>query len=154
MRNGPAGQRPAVVEPAAAAVGLRLAGRPVPETGTVDAAIGAPWLGKLPVSWYRNLSLGPSHGLMVALVSYVDASGNDLAAGRTVAGTGGIAADGEVHRIGGLVAKAEAARQVGADVLLFPASQQTELSGFDPGGMQLLPVWTVSGAIAALETTA
>jgi hypothetical protein len=149
LRGGPAAKRPTVVEPAAASVGLRLAGRPVPDTD-VDAAIGAPWLGALPVSWYRNLSLGASHGLMVALVSYVDGSGVDLAAGRSIAGTGGISADGTVRPITGLVAKATAARRIGADVLLYPATQRAELSTFDAGPMRLIPVYTLTEAVAAL----
>jgi len=90
---------------------------------------------------------------MVALMTYADASGRDLAGGLTVAGTGGIRSDGSVSRIGGLRAKAEAAREVGADVLLFPAEQAAVLAGFDPGTMHLLPVSTLDEAIAALVTT-
>ncbi len=149
LHDGRASRRPAVVEPAAAAVGLRLAGR-APTAGGVDAAIGGPFVSTLPVTWYRNLSLGTSHGLMVALVSYASESDIDLAAGRSIAGTGGINGDGTVRTIGDLPAKARAARQIGADILLFPASQSSELAGFEPGVMQLVPVTTLAGAVAAL----
>ena len=57
-----------------------------------------------------------------------------------------------MSRIGGLRAKAEAAREVGADVLLFPAEQAAVLADFDPGTMRLLPVSTLDEAIAALVT--
>ncbi len=72
---------------------------------------------------------------------------------RTIAGTGGIRSDGSVSRVGGLVAKAEAAREVGADVMLFPAEQAAALADFDPGAMRLLPVATLDEAIAALVTS-
>jgi Lon protease-like protein len=151
LHDGPVAQRPTVVEPAAAAVGLRLAGHP---SANVHAAIGVPFAGSMPVSWFRHLSLGRSHGLMVALVSYVDSSGEDLARGRAIAGTGGINGDGTVRPIAGLRAKATAARRVGADVLLFPAGQEADLAGFDAGSMRLVPVTTISEAVAALSTAA
>ena len=124
--------------------------RPVEE---LDVAVGGRWALSAPGRWFRNLAVGRSHGLMVALMTYADASGRDLAGGLTIAGTGGIRSDGSVSRIGGLRAKAEAAREVGADVLLFPAEQAPVLAGFDPGTMHLLPVSTLDEAIAALVTT-
>lgn len=119
--------------------------------GELTAAIGGPLDRLPPVRWLRKLALGRSHGLMVALVTYADAADADLARGRHVAGTGSIRGDGSVGPIGGLAAKATAARDRGADVLLFPAEQHGELDGFDPGTMRLLPVATLDAAIAALE---
>ncbi len=222
MRGGRLAQRPAVNEPAAAAVGLRRAGWPIElgvvvevsdpldprlparavlaavngltltdraaweravgtlhtantlvtaggETiefgqalpfgrvdvidvpaGGLDAAVGGRLARTLPGTWFRHLSVGASHGLMVALVSFVHGSGQDLAAGRTIAGTGTIRGDGTVGTIKGLRAKATAAREIGADVLLFPARQVAELDGFDPGSMRLIPVSSLDEAIAAL----
>ena len=205
MREGRLAQRPAISEPAAAAVGLRRAGWPVEVTmvvevsdpladrlperavlaalnglalttrdewdtaihdlgavntitttsgdsfafdgptipfGRVDlielprdglrAAVGGRLARTLPGTWLRDLALGVSHGLMVALVSYVHGSGDDLAAGRAIAGTGTIRSDGSVGTIGGLVAKATAARDVGADVMLFPAVQAGNWPGSTP----------------------
>jgi hypothetical protein len=103
-----------------------------------------------PVDWFRNLALGSSHGSMVALTTYAQASGRDLAQGRHIAGTGGIRGDGTITRIGGLPAKAAAARRAGADVLFYPASQGYQLEGFDAGNMTLVPIETLEDAIAWL----
>jgi hypothetical protein len=116
----------------------------------LDVTVGGQLAGTLPGSWWRNLSLGSSHGLMVALVAYSYGADHDLARGRTIAGTGKILADGAVGAIGGLRSKAEAARRVGADVLLYPAQQAAHLTGFDAGSMELVPVTTLDEAIAAL----
>jgi hypothetical protein len=116
----------------------------------LDVTVGGRFAGTLPGSWWRNLSLGSSHGLMVALVAYSYGADHDLAGGRTIAGTGKILADGAVGAIGGLRSKAAAARAVGADVLLFPAQQAAQLAGFDAGTMELVPVTTLDEAIAAL----
>ena len=113
----------------------------------LDAAIAGPLTRLAPVSWFRNLSLGSSHGTMVALLAYTHASGGDLAQTRHIAGTGGIRGDGTVTRIGGLPSKARAAKRAGADVLLFPASQADELEPFEAGGMTLVPIETLDGAI-------
>lgn len=121
--------------------------------GNLDVTVGGRLARTLPGAWFRNLAVGSSHGLMVALVSYAYASGDDLAAGRTIAGTGRIRGDGVVGSIGDLWSKAVAARDVGADVLVFPAHQAELLEGFDPGGMRLLPVATLADAIAALSRT-
>jgi hypothetical protein len=117
----------------------------------LQASIAPPWARIAPVEWFRSLSLGSSHGMMVALMTYADASGHDLAQTRHIAGTGGIRGDGIVTRIGGLEAKAQAARRQGVDVLLFPASQAPELEGFDARGMQLVPITTLDDAIAYLD---
>jgi hypothetical protein len=113
----------------------------------LEAGITFGFMRLLPSGWLRNFSLGSSHGLMVALTTYADASGSDLAQGRHVAGTGGIRGDGMVTRIGSLPAKAHAAHRAGADVLLFPAVQAGELEDEDLGGVTLVPVRTLSEAI-------
>ena len=121
----------------------------VPAEG-LDATVGG-WLARTtPGRWFRNLAVGRSHGLMVALVAYAHASGEDLARGRTIAGTGSIAGNGSVGTIGGLRAKATAARRIGADNLLFPAEQVSQLHGFGPGTTLLVPVSTLDDAIEAL----
>jgi PDZ domain-containing secreted protein len=116
----------------------------------LDVLVGGALAATLPGAWYRNLSLGSSHGLMVALLAYVYGSGEELARGRTIAGTGKMLSDGTVGAIGGLGAKATAAREIGADVLLFPAQQADQLDGFDAGSMRLVPVASLDDAIAAL----
>jgi Lon-like protease len=116
----------------------------------VDAAVVGQ-LGRIaPVRWFRSLALGRSHGLMVALMTYADASGEDLAAGRHIAGTGGVNGEGTVTQISGLRSKARAAKRAGADVLVYPAVQHDELADFDPGSMELHPVLTLTEAIEGL----
>ena len=105
----------------------------------------------LPVDWFRELSLGSSHGSMVALTTYAQASGKDLAQGRHIAGTGGILGDGTITRIGGLEAKARAAHRAGAQVMLVPASQLYRLEDEHLPGMTLVPVETLEDAIRWLE---
>lgn len=104
-----------------------------------------------PYSWIRSMSMGSSHGLMVGLTTYASLADEDLAAGRHIAGTGRLLGDGTVGSIGGLQAKAGAARRSGADILLFPASQEHQLATFAPGSMRLVPVTTIDEAIAALR---
>ena len=118
----------------------------------LEASIGGRWARLAPVAWFRSLSLGRSHGMMVALLTYAQVADPDLARGRHIAGTGAIGGDGRVLRIGGLPTKAQAARQAGADILLFPASQAHELEGFDPGSMELVPIETLADAINHLSS--
>ncbi|MFP4514373.1 MAG: hypothetical protein ACLFRV_15640, partial [Acidimicrobiales bacterium] len=139
LRHGDDASRPQASEPAAVAVALRAAGQPQLEED-LDVAVGGR-LAATPIgAWYRSLALGRSHGLMVSLVTYAHASGEDLSRGQAIAGTGAIEPDGRVTRIGGLASKARAAVNAGAEVFLFPAEQAGELDGFDPGTMELVPV--------------
>jgi hypothetical protein len=117
----------------------------------IDARIGGRLAGTPMGRWFRGLALGRSHGLMVALVTYSHFSGDDVARGRTIAGTGGIRGDGTVMRIGGLRSKASAAIRLGADVLLVPAEQLHELSGLDHGRTQVIAVDHLDEAIEALR---
>lgn len=107
-----------------------------------------------PYSWIRSMSMGSSHGLIVGLTTYAAVSGEDLAAGRHIAGTGRLFGDGTVGTIGGLASKAGAARRQGADVLVVPAPQVDQLEGVDTGGMQVLAVTTIDDAIEQLRRTA
>lgn len=117
----------------------------------LNASIGGRIAEFAPIDWFRSLSLGYSHGLMVALVTYADAVDMPVPASVRIAGTGGVLGDGAVARVGGLRAKANAARRAGADVLFYPAAQAPQLEGFEPGGMELVPVETLADAIAWLE---
>lgn len=100
----------------------------------------------------RDLPVGASHTLIVAIASYQDASGEDLTRGRRVAATGALdPLTGAVNRIGGLRLKAEAAHQDGVNVLLFPAGQDDELRGLATPGMRRIGVGTLDEAIVALR---
>lgn len=150
LRAGPVTSRPVHVEPLATAVGMATAGVDVTLTEHVDAVIGGHGP---PYTWIRSMSMGSSHGLMVGLVTYAAVSGEDLAAGRHIAGTGQLSADGSVGHIGGLAAKVSGAHRAGVDVLLVPASQRHELDGLEPGGMRILSVDSLKDAIHQLRAT-
>lgn len=64
---------------------------------------------------------GPSAGLMFTLETYQLLSGENLRAGRQIAGTGTIAPDGKVGSIGGIDKKVLAASEAGATVFFAPA---------------------------------
>lgn len=118
----------------------------------IRAVVGGRLATTPPISWFRDMGLGGSHGLILALATYAHVADPQLAAGLHVAATGGVRSDGSVTRIGGLPTKAEAAKRAGVDVLFFPASQVPELIGFNPGSMELVPVLNLGEAVAHLES--
>lgn len=117
----------------------------------IDAVVGGRLALTPPFSWFRDMAMGRSHGLIVALTTYAHMVDPYLADGLHVAATGGIRSDGTVTRIGGLPAKAEAAKRSGVDVFFFPAAQSPELVGFKAGRMELVPVFALSDAVGYLE---
>lgn len=101
----------------------------------------------------RDLPVGASHTLMVALAAYAHASGERLAPGWILAGTGALdPLTGAVTRVGGLRLKAAAAHLDGATLLLYPAVQHDELEGLRTPGMRRIGVRSLGEAIATLET--
>ncbi len=97
---------------------------------------------------------GPSAGLMIAVTVFDKAEGDvDLAAGRVVAGTGSLAEDGRVGRVGGIRLKVLAADLQDADLFLAPAVQLAEArSGLPPrSDMQVLGVATFDDAVRVLR---
>ncbi|HVL99397.1 MAG TPA: PDZ domain-containing protein [Egibacteraceae bacterium] len=96
---------------------------------------------------------GPSAGLLIALTVFDKASPEDLAAGRRIAGTGGVTADGTVTPIGGIGLKVVAAAAEGADVFLAPAVQVEEASAALPAGspLQVVGVATFEEALHVLR---
>jgi PDZ domain-containing protein len=96
---------------------------------------------------------GPSAGLLIALTVYDKVDPVDLAAGRRVAGTGTIAPDGTVGRIGGIRQKVVAAHRERADVFMAPASQADDARHAVPRGsdLQVIAVRDFRDAVAALE---
>ena len=95
---------------------------------------------------------GSSAGMMFALGIIDELTPGSLNGGAKVAGTGEITAAGEVGRIGGIVQKAYAARDSGAEWLLLPTSNCDELSGHVPDGIREVTVETLDDALAALAT--
>ena len=95
---------------------------------------------------------GPSAGLMFALAIYDKISPGDLAAGRIIAGTGTIDAHGGVGPIGGLQEKIAGAVRDHAEVFIMPRANCVDLT--EPVGVQVIPVATLTEAVAALGTLA
>lgn len=135
---------PAAVEGGDPRIGVSVETVPFDEALPVDVAVDGGRVG------------GPSGGLMIALSVYDLVDGADLAAGREIAGTGTIDADGSIGPIGGIELKVLAAHGVGADVFLAPEGQGEAARGALPGGsdLQILEVATADEAVEALSEVA
>lgn len=99
---------------------------------------------------------GPSAGLMLALAIYDMVDDIDLAAGRRIAGTGTLAADGTVGPIENIDLKVPAALAQGAQVFVAPAAQADEARSAVPegGDLTVVGVDTFDDARTALRRTA
>lgn len=97
---------------------------------------------------------GSSAGMMFALGIIDELTPGELNGGADVAGTGEITATGEVGRIGGVVQKAYAARDSGADWFLVPTGNCDDLYGHVPDGLREIAVNTLDDSIAALKAIA
>ncbi len=93
---------------------------------------------------------GPSAGLMVAITMFDLLSEEDLLAGRVVAGTGSLDADGRVGPVGGVPEKLRAAQRAGAELVLVPAPQLGLLEGRIPDDLEVIGVNDLDEALAAL----
>ena len=94
---------------------------------------------------------GPSAGLMFALAIIDKLTPANLTAGRFIAGTGEIEADGTVDPIGGIQQKMAGARAAGATIFLTPAQNCPDTSGAVPAGLRVVKVSNLSGAIRDLR---
>ncbi|HSN44605.1 MAG TPA: S16 family serine protease [Propionibacteriaceae bacterium] len=95
--------------------------------------------------------VGPSAGLIFSLGIFNLIDPGDLMAGRKVAGTGEISAEGVVKPIGGLQEKIRGAELAGSEVFLIPADNCRDLEGLQ-SPMTLVKVATLQDAIGALES--
>lgn len=95
---------------------------------------------------------GPSAGLFFALAIHDTLTPGPLTGGETVAGTGSLAADGTVGKIGGVQQKIAASREAGAGLFLVPAGNCDEAEGARNGDMRLVRVENLSDALTSLET--
>lgn len=140
---------------------------PVDVKVTPEVIDGAPRLGVIPETVNPRVSLpvavdvttgpvgGPSAGLMIALTVYDSVlPGVDLAAGRTVAGTGTIDQSGVVGPVGGAGLKVIAAHRSGAAIFLAPRANLAEARAALPEGssLKIVGVETFSDAREALES--
>ena len=94
---------------------------------------------------------GPSAGLIFALGIVEKLEPGSLSAGRFVAGTGEISADGSVQPIGGIQQKVVAARRAGAVLFLVPAANCPDAAANAPEGLQLARVEGLADALEALD---
>jgi Lon-like protease len=93
---------------------------------------------------------GPSAGLMLALTVYDLVDPGDLAAGRTIAGTGTIDISGRVGAVGGVAQKVAAAEEAGAEVFLVPAAEAGQARKAAGTRLKVTSVQTMDDAVAAL----
>jgi PDZ domain-containing protein len=92
---------------------------------------------------------GPSAGMMFALGIVDKLTPGDLTGGRFIAGTGEIAADGEVSAIGGIAQKMAGARRDHASYFLAPQANCADVrQAHIPSGLQVIKVSTLHQAIA------
>ena len=106
---------------------------------------------EFPIAFTLDTVGGPSAGLMFTLGLIDKLSPADLAAGKHIAGTGTIDAEGKVGPIGGIRQKLAGARNAGAELFLMPKSHCAEAAGHAPDGLTVTPVETVTEAVDALK---
>lgn len=97
--------------------------------------------------------VGPSAGLVFSLAIYDKITETDVVAGRDIAGTGTIKADGDVGPIGGIQEKIAGADDAGSEIFLVPAENCTDL-GEVRTDMVLVKVDALSDAISSLQALA
>ncbi|SFS15502.1 PDZ domain-containing protein [Agrococcus baldri] len=97
---------------------------------------------------------GPSAGMMFALGIVDELTPGAMTAGTAWAGTGTIAALGDVGPIGGIVQKLHGAVDAGATHFLAPVENCAEVVGHIPDGLTVFAVDTLDDAITAVETVA
>lgn len=94
---------------------------------------------------------GPSAGTAFALGIVDKLTDGKLTGGRTIAVTGTIDADGQVGAIGGVIQKMAGARRAGVTYFLLPKANCAEALTAVPHGLRLVPLSTLSSAVAALK---
>lgn len=93
---------------------------------------------------------GPSAGLIFAVGVIEKMTAEDLLRGRKIAGTGTISVNGKVGAIGGIEEKMIGASRIGATIFLAPRENCPDIKHV-PKGLKVIPVSTLSEAIAALR---
>lgn len=96
---------------------------------------------------------GPSAGLVFALSIYDTLTPGSLTDGRSIAGSGTIAADGSVGPIGHIAQKIVGARDAGATLFLVPPDNcdSAVTAAVDPDEIRLVRAPTLASAIDSLE---
>jgi PDZ domain-containing protein len=94
---------------------------------------------------------GPSAGMMFALGIIDKLTNDNLTGGKFIAGTGEITPGGQVQPIGGIQQKMAGARDAGATIFLAPAGNCSDTAGAVPGGLRVVRVSTLAGAVQDLQ---
>lgn len=131
----------------------RVPGRDTPGLGVAVETAGLDITLPFEVRVEQGNIGGPSAGLMIALAVYDEADPGDLAAGRTIAGTGTIDLDGRVGPVGGVHQKVEAAVSAGATLLLAPVEEVADARRAARGRLKVVGVGTMTEALEALAGT-
>ena len=93
---------------------------------------------------------GPSAGLAFTLAIIDEMTPGSLTAGRPVAVTGTIEADGTVGDVGGVAQKTVAARRAGARLMLVPPGEAADARSRAGGSIRVVPVRTLDEAVRVL----
>ena len=96
---------------------------------------------------------GSSAGLLFSLSIHDLLSSADLVAGRIVAGSGTMDADGQVGRVGGIQEKLAAAARDQASIFLLPMENCVDVDEV-PEGVRVVPVESLADATLALQQLA
>ena len=121
-----------------------------PERPAIGILVGT--TAKFPVDIDFNIRGvgGPSAGLIFAVGIVERMTPEDLLRGRKIAGTGSITPNGRVGAIGGIEEKMIGASRKGASIFLAPRDNCPDIKHI-PKGLKVIPVSTLSEAIAALR---
>jgi PDZ domain-containing protein len=94
---------------------------------------------------------GPSAGLIFSLALYDRLTPDDLTDGRSIAGTGTIACDGQIGAISGIEQKVAGAEAEGAEIFLVPAANAAGARDA-ADEIEVVPVATFNDAVDYLES--
>lgn len=125
-----------------------------PSQGRAGILVATRYSAEFPIEFRAADVGGPSAGLVLALGLVDKLTPESLTGGRTVAVTGTIDADGRVGVIGGVREKAVAARNAGAQTLLIPSDNCSQLADLDLTGLEVAPVVDLREAVAVLRNAA
>jgi Lon-like protease len=120
-----------------------------PRFGVIVSETTTPISLPVKVTYHVTDINGSSAGLMFALQIYRTLTGQALAGGRNIAGTGVLSADGTVLPVGGAVEKLQAAIRKHADIFLVPKSDYPSVTGVT--GIKIVSVGSFDDALQKLQ---
>jgi len=103
-----------------------------------------------PIEFRSGSTVGGSGGLVFALEIYNRLTPEDITRGKVVAATGTLDQRGRVGPIGGINFKLSGAAEAGANTILVPAENWSEIRAV-PAGLEVIPVANFNDALDALK---